>query len=85
MTAAPFVKPEAHRARPVAGPDTAGRPELPRLDVSLLPGWAGDLRPGTGREYRNPARTGRGMVLATTATAAARTTRLCVPRATSSR
>jgi hypothetical protein len=78
MTAAPFVKPAPIEPEPWPDLIPLDAPKLPRLELSLLPGWAGTFARELAASTETPPELAAGMVLATTATAAARTTRLCV-------
>jgi hypothetical protein len=78
MTAAPFVKPEPTEPDPWPDLIPLDAPSLPRLDVSLLPGWAGAFARELAADTETPPELASGMVLATAATAVARTVRLCV-------
>lgn len=53
-------------------------PNLPRLDLSHLPGWAGDFARATAEDTETPSELAAGMVLVTCATAAARCLRVLV-------
>ena len=77
-TTAAFVNPKHVEAEPWPDLIPLDAPRLPRLDVSLLPGWAGDFARELAAATETPPELAAGMVLATTATAAARTVRLCV-------
>lgn len=77
MSATPFVRPKPVDADwPPLVPLDA--PRLPRLDVSLLPGWAGEFARELAAATETPPELAAGMVLATAATAAARTARVRV-------
>lgn len=78
MTAAPFVKPGPVPVDPWPELIPLEAPSLPRLDLSLLPGWAGTFTRELAASTETPPELAGGMVLATAATAAARTVRLCV-------
>jgi hypothetical protein len=78
MTAAPFVKPEPTEPDPWPDLIPLDAPSLPRLDVSLLPGWAGAFARELAADTETPPELASGMVLATAATAVARAVRLCV-------
>ena len=53
-------------------------PNLLRLDITLLPGWAGDFADALSTDTETPAELAAGMVLITCATAAARRLRVMV-------
>jgi hypothetical protein len=53
-------------------------PNLPRLDLTYLPGWAGDFARTLSADTETPPELTAGMILATCATAAARRLRVMV-------
>ncbi len=53
-------------------------PDLPHLELSHLPGWAGDFAGALSAEMETPPELAAGMVLATCAAAAARRLRIIV-------
>ena len=53
-------------------------PNLPRLDLAHLPGWAGDYASALAADTETPAELAAGMVLVTCASAAARRVRVMV-------
>ena len=53
-------------------------PNLPRLDLAHLPGWAGDYASAIAADTETPPELAAGMVLVTCATAAARRLRVMV-------
>ncbi|RMG35449.1 MAG: DUF3987 domain-containing protein [Gammaproteobacteria bacterium] len=54
------------------------RPQLPPLELSRLPGWAGDFAEALAKATETPPELAAGMVLATCATACARRLRVVV-------
>ena len=53
-------------------------PNLPRLDLAHLPGWAGDYARALAADTETPPELAAGMILVTCATAAARRLRVMV-------
>ena len=77
---APTIEIARMRPEPEPWPDLIPleAPKLPRLDLALLPGWAGTFARELAASTETPPELAGGMVLTTAATAAARTVRLCV-------
>ena len=71
-----LVKPKPVEADPWPDLIPLDAPRLPRLSVALLPGWAGTFARELAASTETPPELSAGMVLATAATAAARTVRL---------
>jgi hypothetical protein len=73
-----FIQPKPIEAEPWPDLIPLDTPTLPRLDISLLPGWAGTFTRELAASTETPPELAAGMVLAAAATAAARSVRLCV-------